>query len=672
MWQLFCALGLYFSVYADMPHERVDASQMKLDPITVAGIVYIDLLKRRCKQDHMKDCVAFAMPALRLITEPLQPDLFTLKSDSCAQRFTAAKWNAHLEVLKEASMLVFCALPRLRHVARYFAVPKNEHVARAIWNGKVLTEHTKKAPPVNLPGMPDILRKMHDLSRKGNICLLTADFRHYFHTIKVSEELSRMFGVAVEVPGGGLRTYRWATLPMGWGPSPWIASSVGFAAILWRESGEEILFEVEPGLTQLPSFIPIKGGGFLCLYYDNILAVHTDFNILEKVQKRLNRNFSGTDHAALHHIPSNADHIGLSLLQSLARPYGAGVNIPLGKPIEMYSSKRLLSGDQAEYLGVAFSLRTKNKKRTPEDSTDIISSFHRLQHRQSRKKYEKWQQLDPQWEKVFCARELAAFIGKILWRHSITLRPLCAIAPVIEILRRLAKYRLSTRSTWDEKNFSLTPAEVLVMRRHWDLCLNNPWHESDFMATDRTTIRLVSDSSGNQWGYLVFTDEGFKAFERGHRWSRSLQKQHIFLKELCAAVFAIRHVLLTNRRSLDIHIGVDNSAAANALRNMYSGNLMACTILDRLNAELGHHDARIFVHSLRSEDNASDAASRGRLATEDDVRNCYEHLIAQEKGQRISMPDNFLQRAGLVHGETDLDESSIEDLLGLTDLSLLE
>jgi len=278
MWQLFCQLGLYFSVYAAMPHTRVDASSLELDPITVAGIVYVTLLKKRCNADHMKDLVRFAMPALKIITEPLPPDLFNLPRESRQQRrFTASKWKHHLDRLETATMLVPCAFPRLKHIARYFAVPKNDIAARAIWNGKFLTEHTRKAPPVNLPTMPDILRRMYDMSRKGNICILTADFRHYFHTIRVSEELSHMFGVAVERTDGGMDTYRWATLPMGWGPSPWIASSVGYAAILWRKPDEEKLFDLEEGLTQLPTFVPVISGGFLCLYYDNILVVHTDY-----------------------------------------------------------------------------------------------------------------------------------------------------------------------------------------------------------------------------------------------------------------------------------------------------------------------------------------------------------------------------------------------------------
>ena len=103
---------------------------------------------------------------------------------------------------------------------------------------------------------------------------------------------------------------------------------------------------------------------------------------------------------------------------------------------------------------------------------------------------------------------------------------------------------------------------------------------------------------------LIFTDDGQVELEKGHIWSKSLAKNHIYIKELLAAVFAIRHVLATSPRSIEINIGVDNTAAASSLRNMYSGNVMACEILDKLYTELHDRDASLRVWSLRSEENA--------------------------------------------------------------------
>lgn len=95
---------------------------------------------------------------------------------------------------------------------------------------------------------------------------------------------------------------------------------------------------------------------------------------------------------------------------------------------------------------------------------------------------------------------------------------------------------------------------------------------------------------------------------------------------------------------------------------------MACRLLDKLHEQLAAQQARVFVHSLRSEDNASDAASRGRKATDDAVENCFTHMKAQEEGHRITVPEDYLQRAGVNHEERDWDDVPVEDLLGFEEL----
>ena len=81
-------------------------------------------------------------------------------------------------------------------------------------------------------------------------------------------------------------------------------------------------------------------------------------------------------------------------------------------------------------------------------------------------------------------------------------------------------------------------------------------------------VRVVSDSSDDMWGYLIFTELGLKDSEHGHKWTKNLGERHIFIKELFAAVFAIRHCLATLPQSLEIHIGIDNTAAAAALEHV--------------------------------------------------------------------------------------------------------
>ena len=635
LWKLFREVGMYSDPYGDLPHMKVDASTMELDPILCAGIVKVLHLKER-----LKKCleVHFVLPGLVLITEPL-PDNFFGVGFNMGKRHTAAKWAEHLRKLKRWAVLIDVKYDKLLHVAYYFAVPKKEDVARAIWNGKFLSSFSPASPPVNLPFLPDLIRRLIGMSqRPGTFCLLLADFRHFFHTIPVSEALSLYFGVACDMGDGeGLKAFRWATLPMGWRHSPWVASSVGWGAILYHEDDDEELFLVPPGLKQLPTFIEIKGGGFITLYYDNLLVCSLDPNILERIENRLRRNFSP---------PSEEKGKG-------------GFNIPLGY-MTSYSHKALRSihGKRPQYLGVNMWLSAKAGR----DRDKPAFMWHQGE------KIEKWKLLRPVWADIFSARNLASYIGKILWRHSITLRPLCALSPVIAILRRLATHRQATCSTWDDVNFALTPEESQVLTLHWDLVLTNKEHTGVVNEYDRVRVFLASDACDHSWGYLVFNEDGAKDFEKGHKFNNGLRARHIFIKELCAAIFAIRYILATKPKGVDIHIGVDNTAAASALRNLYSGNVMACELLDKLAVELTEHGAQLNVWGLRSEDNASDPVSRGKVATDEEVANCYKILLAQEKGHRLSVPEDYLRRVGVAHPELcEMDDTPIEPLLEAED-----
>ena len=50
------------------------------------------------------------------------------------------------------------------------------------------------------------------------------------------------------------------------------------------------------------------------------------------------------------------------------------------------------------------------------------------------------------------------------------------------------------------------------------------------------------------------------------------------------------------------------------------------------------------------------------------MKNCFKHMTAREEGHRISVPENYLQKAGVHHEETEWNETTIDELLGLEDL----
>jgi len=641
-WKLFKEIGLYADPYGNLSPTRLDASTLDLDEIKFANTLCLMALKMATKKQP--NVASFTMDAFKFLTEPLPKDFFEdLPPD--ADRVTSKKWWPHIQDLVKYGVIEPTEYKFLKHVAYYFGVPKKETLARAVWNGRTLSRSCRyPPPPVNLPFLPELIRRMIGvLDGGGSLCILTADFTNYFYLIPASEDMQRFCGICIEeVDEHGhivrdargnakLRAYRFRVLVMGHSHSPWAAQSVGWAGILHKEDGEEDLFEVPAGLTQLPTFVKIKGGGFICLYYDNIFAVTVNPDIMQKIEMRLRRNFGPKDRGGFQfacnfmkvHYPKN--------LRNAATP--------------------------AEYIGVEFSLSTKAQR----DDIPVGT----LRWRQCEKKHAKWIETPPQWADTMTPRYICSYIGKILWRHSITLRPLCGLAPVIRILRRVATFRIEKKCSWDAAIIDLTSEEQMVMAMHWDIVSRN-LHESGSIASARKShrVRVVSDSSDDGFGYLIFTDDGKVALEKGHLWSKSLNKNHIYIKELLAAVFAIRHVLSTSPKSVEINIGVDNTAAASSLRNMYSGNIMACEILDQLYTELQEHDAVLRVWSLRSDENASDPASRGKVAHDELVDECFRVMLGQEQGHRINVPATYIQHGETVrHPEYEEWETPIESLL---------
>ena len=645
-WKLLRELGLYADHYGDLLPQRVDASTMDLHVISCAHSLELAALKKAIK-DNPK-VWSFTRGAFEFLTEALPKDFFENLSKN-DDRITSKKWKKHIIDLERWGVILPTPFHKLKHIAYYFAVPKKENVARAVWNGRTLSHSCRvPPPPVNLPFLPDLIRRiiktMHEYPQ-GSPCMLTGDFSHFFYLIPVSDDLSYHFGIAIEDTDDDgnvitneegkpkFKAYRFRVLVMGHSHSPWAAQSVGWAGILHTEKDDEELFLVPEGLTQLPTFIDIKGGGFICLFYDNLFVFHMDPNTMQKVENRLKRNFGPRVNG------------------------GGGFNFTCNY-LERHSAKKLRDPQTpAEYIGVEFSLSTKKQRDLPTGT---------LLWRQCHKKHEKWMATTPDWTIVFTPRCLCSNIGRILWRHGITLRPLCGLAPVIRILRRVASLRQSSNCSWDDAVVQLSTEEQEVLAMHWDIVALNQYESGEVGSHIKAhRVRVVSDSSDDGYGYLIFTDDGKVKLERGHIWSKSLNKNHIYIKELFAAVFAIRLVLKTHPRSIEINVGVDNTAAASSLRNMYSGNVMACEILDKLYTDLKEHDATLRVWGLRSEENASDPSSRGKTAHPELVDECFRVMIAQEKGHRINVPSEYHPKGadGVRHPEYEEHDTPVESLL---------
>ena len=156
----------------------------------------------------------------------------------------------------------------LYHCSTYVEVPKTKDTSRLIFNGKELSKHWKIPRPVNICDTGSLIKKILSVSeaKDQKLHVVVGDFRHWFHQIRVSEALSRHFGIALREKNGAIETFRWRTLPMGWSHSPFIAQCLAWGVLCHREDGQRPLFDEEAFHgSELPTFVPTMKNGWVSL-----------------------------------------------------------------------------------------------------------------------------------------------------------------------------------------------------------------------------------------------------------------------------------------------------------------------------------------------------------------------------------------------------------------------
>jgi len=545
--------------------------------------------------------------------------------------FTAPKLSAIRQKIwiPWPPILVQVTMGELKHIAKYFAVPKDLELARAIFNGRSLGRKCIAPMPVNLPYLPDLIRRVAHLAEGNGVSILTADFRHWFHSIPVSKFLSEHFGISVRG-----RFFRWRTLPMGWLFSPTCAQQIALAILLFKENSEDDLFII-PEITQLPTYIALREGGFLCVYYDNMFVVALQFSVLKKVALRIERN---------------------------CRLFEAQIkegSWTLVGPRELLKSP-------VDYLGASMSLvRGRN------------DHFY-LQWCQGAKGLSRWRELKYpplNTQTPWTTREVSSLISRILWRRALDLRPQKGTGLVISLLRRVASERHHRQLEWNDREVLLTESECSTLQDAWARVLLNEPHSLHDEKTPLKKLYLATDSCTHGWGYVIFDQEGNIVEELGGEWNNKWIGRHIFMKELRTAIKTLCSLAVRFPNTLFI-AGQDNSAAAAALRNRFSGCVEACTWLDNFYEHLHQHGCTLTTIGLRSEDNASDPASRRvyhdeRFSPAQRIewsanaalrKRCWTELLSSEKGHRSSQytADPSMSGDGIRHTELMEDDNEVD------------
>ncbi len=584
LWFTLSELGYNVPIsYGAGPWPAILLHRLPLDPIHVAGQVRLTPLGHFIRR--------IGSPFLLRALQVLQDDDFW-RNNIAPSEYSAQlrvprvlhKWSNHIQALSTPQLVGdHMTTPVIEQVnpsgirvtMSYFAVPKTETCCRAILNGKGFSKACQPPPPVNLAYLPELLRRIDDLSRLGPLSFTVGDFRHWFHQLPlVTPFIKSHFGVILQGDRGqpdfqGL----WKTLPMGFSWAPFCAQGLALAVLTYHEDGQEPLIDLSAlQVDHLPTFIPImkqaRHVGFLTVYYDNYLVACIDPDLGEVISQRIKRN---------------AKQLNVCI-----------------KAHQHFTARQLRREEYAEYLGISLRIRR-------------ISNVSRLEWRHEESRFVRYHRtftaLQP--SSPLSYRQLAELVGLVIYHETVVARPLVYVSAIIKTLCRHVKCMNATSCSWDSVAIHLGESEILPLLTYWQSISSNSW--SFFHGTVETKgVKYVCcDSSDRYWGHCALPDSTTVAETFTGHWPPSIQAMHIYIKECLAAIYCLKHHFTGHTSAFHVVIGIDNTAAAVTLQRMYSTNEIVNRELVELADMLKMSPFLSFtVVGLRSEHNASDPFSR--------------------------------------------------------------
>lgn len=608
LWLLLSSIGYIFNIgYEDVGDlspltERVP---QELDPISVALCVsMVSILSVGLK--YRWKC------AIRVRSIMSHPTRFLNDGNLPAQRrvWTRRRYSFHLEALKQSGVLK--GIPHANHsvmYSSYFSIKKTEGLDRAIFNGRKVSQLFSRPPPVNLIRTSLLVQMLHKLSvEHKRLYCIAGDFRHWFHQLSC-EQLSRFFGVAC----AGMY-YQWQSWPMGFSWSPFAAQVISWLVLTSGLSEEvaDLSFREDE---ELPFFIPLRGGGFIVVYYDNYLICCTNSQTAFTIHRQLQNNCQEYNVAVKEHLLIFPQQELEMAKIELEKQLWQGLNVHCNP------QKVCAMEEGFVYLGLHF--RVNNK----------------LEWRVDRDKIERLPRKIPL---VLTPRHVARIVGKILSAFLPGGDPLGSntlMVGCIDALRIAAK-EAYIRGSWDCCVGELTERNRERLEEGWMQLLNNNWCSLAVRSEMQHTIIVATDASN--WGYgCVMLDTSGNVLKQYKRpWSEGEKQLHIFIREILAAERGLMLWKESKWFSQDTRVilVIDNTAAAWAFQRGFTCNTIAMRSISRVLA-LYH---QWLVCTVVTSDNVADRPSRNKLVDEGLARRTSDAVKEFMKGRRTGCITNII------------------------------
>ena len=516
-------------------------------------------------------------------------------------------WLPQLRDLVEASVLKVASKVHMAY-GRFFVVAKGATgLGRAIFDMSIFSRACARPYPVNLPNIPSLLTFIGSMKQEEG-WVWTADFRHWFYQIPLIGSVSQWF--CIQVGGkckkpckckgactGKGECFQAQVLPMGWSWSPFIAQSIAWGIVLGEmpsKLAQYIDWDILKGDTH-PAWVPLRKDGVdigvIVIWYDNILVLCNDKEIVEALRKHIMERAKKAN--AAFKCERNEDGSWKTV---------DAKGEPEPEPV----------GQEAEFIGVTLKVMSGKWHWRHKDTTE-------------------WDEKIPT-----CAprRDFASSVGILVWDATVYLETMEKIDPAMNVLRRITA-GVKTRDAWEEAVFisevEAATISQLVKRaktREWTGIKDSPGGTGE----KRGCVFVAADASKDRVAWVeVRKGDGVDARGINFDFADADPKVHIFYKELEAAAWALE-IMCTRHTNVCIVLATDNSAVFHVLRRMFSGVHGAQVWIEKIKGVLAASGNTFLPVLVPGIQNVADAPTRDRDLEDDRMAWTWGHLNAAVNG----------------------------------------
>ncbi|KAJ9465926.1 hypothetical protein DIPPA_63845 [Diplonema papillatum] len=202
-------------------------------------------------------------------------------------------------------------------------------------------------------------------------------------------------------------------------------------------------------------------------------------------------------------------------------------------------------------------------------------------------------------------RDVYGCLGNVVWQSYIMNCPMCFLPATLSFIRRLASATLKEVGSWDIPG-PVPPSVSSELKERLHLIEENEW-ESSVLRTTRT---VWSDASSTAWGAIAEAEP--KEVAACDAFEGADAERHIYLKELYAALQALRLAKQCGWKNVQIKMMNDNLPVVHSVRKGHSANYMGNILLQHMFVIAKDQNYSLCPQWVPTNEQRADGLTRGK------------------------------------------------------------